>query len=326
MQKLIALIIACIAIQATPQSLPIHRSTHVDMGLTARTKIIAAKSLAWLTSASEAQQVSTPLLISPLPTPSSLRFASSTQFPLRTCLFFPYQGEIHGTWDFFARNRGDNYRNATAAWLTANGMDTIIFLAHNEDPTGPTSMFKNGYAGDVDYAQLAIMERWLQIGHAAGAKMIPTLFCDGDGTAAKGFTKHKRYFDLAIPFLSKYCAAISIGLESSECFSTKEMELLIAHAKTLTKLPIGTHMQWDCVTPLPRGLDFLLYEHSWHPALGNSKSVNEVVNEASRVINAAKIPVGFVEYNLDPTGDPIKQQSIGLKQRIPCVVVGGRLK
>jgi hypothetical protein len=309
------------AASAFGQSLTINPSTRVDMGVWAQTKMLASKSVSWM----QAEPTIPPLVA---PVYSERMKAAGIEFPLRTCLFFTYRGEVQGTWGFFGRDADEAWRNGCAKWLNDRDMNCIIFLTYcyDKDPKKGVSLFKNGYATEVDPGQVAIMERWLKAGKNAGSFMIPCLFVDDDGTADQPWDKHKRYFDLIIPFLSKYCAAICLAIESNEKFGNAKTETMVAYIKTLTTLPVGTHMAWDCKSPLPRGLDFLLFEHSWHPAQGDSKSVNQVVSEVVKAINASGLPVGPCEWNLNPAGSIIVEQAKGLKSRTPIVLNGGPIK
>jgi hypothetical protein len=298
------------------QSLPVNANTHALKGFVPQAKYLASRSVPWMTPATEGKQVVFPSVSS---------FASKNlQFPLRTCLFFPYQGEISSTWAFFARPANERFRNACGDWLGNHNLNTLIFLMYNRDPRGPVSFFKGGYATDFDMAQAAILERWLKIGKDSGAALIPCMFCDEDEqTAHAGWDKHEYYFRYTLPFLSQYCTAILIGLESNECFSTADVERLIAIARKYTSLPIGTHMQWDRKSRLPAGLDWLAYEHSFPPNRGDSVSAAAVRAEAIDVINKSGLPVAFIEYNLNPTGSRIREQTRALETLPGCVMVGG---
>jgi hypothetical protein len=248
-----------------------------------------------------------------------MRAIKAVKFPLRTCLFWKYHGKLETTWSFFARNTTEAQRIACAQWFTEQNLNALIFLTNNEDPNCPVSFFEDGFAGEIDVAQVKIIDRWLKIGRDAGAVLVPTLYCDDDGSHNYSVERHKRYFDKAIPFLSDYCDAISISIESNEKFMGL-IDEMIAYARTLTDLPIGTHMQWDCRSPLP-DLDFLLYEHKVIDA--DAMSAIECADEGAKAIKAAgNIPVGFVEYNLNPDGERIREQSRALA-KLPCVMVGG---
>lgn len=257
---------------------------------------------------------------------SAFKAKSKNEFPLRQSLFWMDGRKVESTWGFFARNHDDAWRWRYVAWLNAHRMNTMIFLMFNRDPNCRVSFFQRGYATEMDLAQALKLEWWLDFAKRAGANLVPTMFCDGDPDKNRfGWDRHERYFSQALPFLSKYCRAILIGLESTEYFSTADMERLITLAKKYTTLPIGTHMQWDRKTPLPRGLDWLGYEHSWPPDQGDRKSVAEVVAEGREAIARSKLPVAMTEYNYNPAGQRIREQSRALATLPGCVMLGGPL-
>ena len=61
---------------------------------------------------------------------------------------------------------------------------------------------------------------------------------------------------------------------------------------------------------LPRNGDFLMYEYSWHPGIGNNISVQKVVDESNRVLDLlGPGRVWFQEMNWDPESIRARQQA-----------------
>jgi hypothetical protein len=69
----------------------------------------------------------------------------------------------------------------------------------------------------------------------------------------------------------------------------------------------------------------LAYEHSWHPREGDYHSVADCVNELKD--RQAALPPGFpiwaCEWNLNPTGEQIVNQSRAMAEVPGIVGIGG---
>lgn len=250
--------------------------------------------------------------------------------PVKACLFFPYNGEVKDTWSLFSDRYGDDYILAAGNWGKANGLDTIVFLLTNDDPECRVCFSKGGvYCGAPDTAKINRLISVLKLARENGWNMVPTLFCDyqaGPNRIALNWHLHKAFCEAVCKTLNPYVRAYIIGIESSEYLTVAETERLIGWMKEFTSLPVGVHLQWDLTSPLPRNADFMAYEHSWHPGLGDSMSVADAVEEAREVIYL--IGPGrawFLEYNLNPTGTRIREQSRALHRLPGCVGIGGPL-
>jgi len=259
----------------------------------------------------------------PLAEPGS---AAAGEFPLRSSLFWMNNGKVDSTWRYLARNCSDADRQAMVAWQVAHGMNTMIFLTYARGGDCVVNPFVQTYGPDVDWAEAS---RWLELlapGKSPGVNLVPCLFCDDDPETARNEKFQNYYVPAACVALGKYSRAICIGLEMSEQFSRIGMERIIALCKQYTDKPIGVHLQWDRKSALPSGLDFLIYEHPWHPKDGDNHSAAEVASIGADVIAKSGLPVWFNEYNWNVEGQRIREQTRALAQLAGCVGVGGPLK
>jgi len=84
----------------------------------------------------------------------------------------------------------------------------------------------------------------------------------------------------------------------------------VRRAMAFDPCPVGVHNQG---TRIACNADFLAYEFSWHPADGDRFSVQDVVDEARRVMAAYPRFVWFQEMNLNPEGGRARAQARALR-------------
>lgn len=253
--------------------------------------------------------------------------AVRTDIMLKTSLFVPRNGGIDQTWCFFSSAWDDRRREECAAWLIREKMDTMVFLLDDNDPNNPVSFWKKGiYCGEPDLARVDMLLRWCRLASENGWNLIPTLFCDEDKNAGMRaqWNKHADYLFQAAAVLNPFVKGWLIGLESSEYFNAHQVDQLVAALRPFTPHPIGTHMQWDLKKEsLPTAIDFMAYEHPWHPKDGDAQSAQAVADQGRRVIEAFRKPVWFLEYNYNPSAGRVREQTRALMQLPGCVGIGG---
>jgi len=249
--------------------------------------------------------------------------AAAGEFPLRSSLFWDNNGKVDSTWRYLARNCSDADRQRMIAWQEAHGMNTMIFLTYARGSDCIVNPFKQTYGPDVDWAEAARWLRLLEPGKS-GANLVPCLFCDDDPETARNYNFQNYYVPAACVAFSPYSRAICLGLEMTEQFSNAAIERIIGICRHYTDKPLLMHAQWNMSTPLPAGLDGLIYEHPWHPGEGEKHSADEVASIGAQVIAKAGIPVGFNEYNLTPWTSRGTEQTRALS-KLPCFLIGGPL-
>jgi hypothetical protein len=151
--------------------------------------------------------------------------------------------------------------------------------------------------------------------------LVPTALCGDDGASTTNVAFLQYYLPAFIIGLYPYAAAYNLASEASKTMSVGLMETALGIMRNafdmvgLKHKPLGVHLQWNRRTLLPAGMDVLLYEFSWHPAQGNSKSVAEVVNEAQAVLNhlPAGMSVWFQEMTLDCESGRAREQARAIR-------------
>lgn len=248
---------------------------------------------------------------------------------VRNCLFFPdSHGEIQDTWSLFADDANDAYRNRAVAWAASQGLDTLVMVLNHERKT---SMFQKQYMGPLDMNKVNMALQFITSKAKEGWKIVPAWF-DGPETNPKygpilnQWDKHEAFIQAACNSLNPYVAGYLIGCETNRYFSTEQVEQLVAWTKKYSNgKPVGTHMCWKPNEyRLPANLDFLAYEFSWHPEKGDDTSAAECVREIQdRIAHAPGLPFWASEYNLNPSGSRIKEQSRALVNVNGVYGIGG---
>jgi len=242
---------------------------------------------------------------------SEMKATTGETFPKKSCLFVPIDGKVDSTWRYLSEKLSEDKRQKMIAQQVAWGMDTMIFLTYGRGGDCDINPFVQTYGPDVDWPKVA---RWMQRLEPGkhGANLIPCLFCDDDPETARNIAFHDYYVPAACVALGPYSRAICIGLEMNEQFSVAAMEHIIAVCKHYTDKPIGVHLQYRPGMALPKGLDFLIYEFSFHPKDGDKKSVSDIIMEAKTVLAACSLPIWFQEMNMNPEGQRAREQSRAL--------------
>lgn len=236
--------------------------------------------------------------------------APPAPYPIKTNLFFNYNGAIRDSWSFFARNSGDDYKNKCVSGIMAGGGNSIIALLSNGDSTAPVSFFSDCWGGTVDMAQLGILENNARMFAQVGGGFWPCFFCDGDESAAirnASNAVHDRAIGLLIAHLRPYVPGFCIGLESSEywdCERHNYFAALIRHYAP--DRYVVSHMQRVPDGGMPN-IDGWFYEHSWSPHDGDNHTPEEVVAEVQTASKYGKV-VCPVEHSTQINGTMIRKQ------------------
>jgi len=242
---------------------------------------------------------------------SKLKENKTGEFPLHSSLFWDCNGKVDSTWGYLARNNGDSWRHQLVRWHETNNLNTMIFLTYNRDPNCHVNPFIQTYGPNVDWAEAAKWLNRLEPGKH-GANLIPCLFCDDDPGTARNVAFQNYYVPAACVALGPYSRAICLGLEMTEQFSNESIERIAAICRNYTDKPLGIHLQYRPGMALPEGLDFLIYEFSFHPKDGDKKSVSDIIMEAKSVLAACSLPIWFQEMNMNPSGQIAREQSRAL--------------
>lgn len=270
---------------------------------------------------------------------NELKAITGEAFPKKSCLFCEIDGRIDSTWRYLSEKLTEPQRQQMVNQQVAWDMDAFIFLTYALGGDCEINPFVQTYGPDVDFAKAA---RWMQRLEPGkhGANLLACLLCDDDPATAQNVDFTNYYVPAACQVLGPYCRAIVAGLEMNEQYNTFKRSLspaakaehqakfrdsmtrIIKICHDNTDKPILVHMQWDTVSPLPAGLDGLIYEHPWHPADGDNHSADEVATIGAKVIARAGIPVGFNEYNIRPWGTRGREQTRELA-KLPCFLIGG---
>jgi len=240
--------------------------------------------------------------------------------PLITSLFYRNNGTMYNSWCFFADNYSESLRNEMLLAYTSAKCNSLIFLLSNANDDGPINFFKSGFAKDINYTKLLLLESYVKRIFELGGYPIPVFFCD-DGENIKyhnlSDTEYERFFGVLTTILRPYCPAFVIGIESSEYFDKDRHNYFINLIKRFAPDRfVGIHTQ-----KIPNGgmpnVDFVLYEHSWNPNDGDNHSKEEVLQEVvdfSRKVADIYKPTYIwpIEFNTNITGSKIIEQSVYL--------------
>jgi hypothetical protein len=248
----------------------------------------------------------------------------------KTCLFYPYNGEVQATWNLFARGSDEANRCACLKWFRAQNLNCITFFLNNPDAAdgnlvsffGDDLVANYGRIECLDWKRVETLIYWMDTFNSAGIMCVPCLYCDdGNYIVTQDWAKHDAFLKLCLQSLNNRVAGWIIGCESNKWTDpVNRVQTFYNMAKQYTNLPVGSHLQGYSY-PL---MDFVSFEHTWHPKYGDDKSVTDCVNEAQRAVAAAVgRPVVCLEYNLNPTGQTIRDQAEAMS-RVPGVAgVGG---
>jgi hypothetical protein len=269
--------------------------------------------------------------------------ANGLKLPLRSSLFWWFIDHAESTWGYLARNLPAATLQAMLDWQIKHGMDTMIFLTYSrlgECLVNPFTTYDLQSDIPVDMAEVIRWGNMLNPG-AYGANLIPCLFCDDDAGIAAAVEFQNYYVPAICVGLRPYAKLVCAGLEMTEQFDPTVKKMLasvkaerkaafrrkISEVAALchhyTDLPVVAHIQWDCESKLPAGLNGIIFEHPWHPGEGSNHSVDETVSIADRAIRAAKeqgIAVGFDEYNLNVNDQRYWEQREALS-KLMCFMI-----
>ncbi len=231
---------------------------------------------------------------------------------LKTSLFLP---DGKDTWSFFSWKYSDTDREKILKQLVDWKMNGMISLLSNTDERVPVEFFEK-WGGEVKWGWITKLENYAKLFYKNNAFLIPCIFCD-DGDNWKyqraSYTHQERSLSILLSVLRPFIPAVLIGLESSEYFNKADHEVFISLIKRLAPdIYVGTHLQKEPAGGMPKGLDFVAYEHSWNPTQGDSHSAEEVVREVVEATNRWGLPILPIEYNTNIGGNIAKEQAKAL--------------
>jgi len=232
--------------------------------------------------------------------------------PLKTCLFFNFNGAIRDSWSYFASNSSDAYRSTCLSSIARGGGNCVVVLLSNGDPNAPVSFWKDSYGQTPDMDKLALLVQQAKAIHDAGGALIPCFFCDDSASSHirnVDMQTHARAIGLFVTLLRPYCPAFIIGLESSEYFSTARHNEFYTLIKYLAPDRfVLVHMQGIPQDGMPL-CDAWAFEASWNPNNGDEYSGSDLVEECKTAASASGKLIWPLEYNVNVNGSKIIEQS-----------------
>lgn len=261
-----------------------------------------------------------------------LKAKAGCPFPLKSALFFydEVDRKYEATWKLLCRGWDSAKRQRCLQKQIEYGSNFITYyLYHYDDPDCRVSPFVgNPSPADIvagkmvwDWVEIAKWWPYLELGKLPGVWNVPTLFCGDSREATNNTAFHKAFIPPVVQSIHPYISGLNITSEASKTMSTAQMEAMIDVIRQAWTAAgqeqrfVGVHWQWNGRDRLPANADFLMYEFSWHPGTGLEKSVENVVDEAQRIVKASTLPVLFQEIAIESEATRAREQSRAL--RIP---------
>jgi len=254
-------------------------------------------------------------------------FKSISEFPLRSSLFWYDNAErkYESTWGLLCRN----WNAAKRARLIQKQIDyNVNFITYYLFHAGDKNCIVNPFVGNPtakqvvagqaawDWAEIEWWMPYLRLGEIPGVWCVPTLFCGDDGATTTNTAFHDIFIPPIVTALHPYIDGINIASEANKTMSVALQERVIRVIKAAWKTAkqpekfIFTHLQ-GLKSKIPAGA-VLLYQFSWHPKDGTSKSVAEVVSEGKKAL--AKYPYTcFQEMTIECETPIARAQARGLR-------------
>jgi hypothetical protein len=207
----------------------------------------------------------------------------------------------------------------------------MVFLLSADGPGCRVNFFSNGFGNDLDWDKIKTLLTWAKLAKQTGFMLIPCFYCDGDESAHirnAPWEKHYRYLQVMTALLNPYVDCYMLGIESTEYWSNEYHAVFDYWLRNVFApgKQIIHHWQWDGKRPLADA-DVLAYEFPWYPGDGDQKSVGQVQAIAQQIINAGSgRAMWWMEYNLNPNGPRIREQSRMLIKLPYTCGVGGPVK
>ena len=258
-------------------------------------------------------------------------------FPLRSSLFLydKVEKKYDATWGLLCDNWNAAKRDRVIQKQIEYNCNFITYyLFHAGDPNCVVNPFVGcPTAQQVVEGQCtwdwAKIERWmpfLRLGEIPGVWCVPTLFCGDDGATCNNTTFHDAFIPIIATSLHPYIDGINIASEANKTMSVAMQERVINVIKNAWKAAgqkekfIFTHLQ-GLNTQVPNGA-VVLYQFSWHPKYGTTKSVKDVVREGQQAL--AKYPYTlFQEMTIECETLIARQQSKALVKLPGCYMRPG---
>jgi hypothetical protein len=234
---------------------------------------------------------------------------------VKNSLFWRYNGEIKSSWYLCGDEGTPAMREAHLQWCIKEKCDTVVLNMNNEEMM---SLFRNGYMRDLDIPKCEVFMQYVRKIALSGGNVVPVFF---DGPAIPGAKYHPivESWHLHEAFIAATCAALNpyvrayiIGCETNRYFSVEQVEELVRVTKKYCGLlPVGTHEQsvgqkngqWVLHRRIPSNLDFFGYETSNHPADGDQRTPDDMVEEVRFLVSQCQgKPVWVMEHNLNADG------------------------
>ncbi|MFA5430100.1 MAG: hypothetical protein WC329_02955 [Candidatus Omnitrophota bacterium] len=259
----------------------------------------------------------------------NLSKAGGITFPLRSSLFWydNVDRKYESTWPLLCDNWDANKRMRCLQKQIEYGCNTLTYFLYHFDDSGcrVSPLIGNPKPEDIaagnlnwDWTKIAAWWPYFELGNLPGICLIPTLFCGDSRRATNNTAFHRAFIPPVVQSIHPYITGINIASEASKTMSTAQMEAMIEvviaawKAANLPRKFVGVHLQWNGRDRLPANADFLMYEFSWHPGEGHKHSVDDVINEAKRIIAASPLPVLFQELTIECETEIAREQSRAL--------------
>jgi len=226
------------------------------------------------------------------------------QYPLPASLF---SGDADATWKLLDKKMSLTQINNMIGKQIGYGSKLYTFICFhmgNPDeifnpfrgnPTAAQIMAKVHAMQTVEY-DVNEVERWMtyfRVGLEPDTYLVPTAFCGDDGATTCNDAFTAWFLPAFIIALYPYVVAYNLATEASKTMGVSRQERALKIMRDafdmasppLPPKPLAVHLQWNGRTPLPKGMDVLIYEFSWNPKYGHEKSVQEVVTELQDRLN-----------------------------------------
>ncbi|MFA7212139.1 MAG: hypothetical protein WC110_11910 [Bacteroidales bacterium] len=255
-----------------------------------------------------------------------LKSKQAGEFPLRSSLFW-YDNVVNkyeSTWPLLSANWDSVKRTRCLQKMIDYNCNFITyFLYHFDDPRCKVSPYVGcpspadiaGGKAVWDWAKIGDWWKYLTLGTLPGVWCVPTLFCGDSREATNNTAFHRAFIPPVVTALHPYVDGFNIASEASKTMSVAQMEAVIQVIRNAwtaagqAQKYVIVHWQWNGFDRLPNNADALLYEFSWHPKDGRSKSVAETVAEAKRIIAASRLPVLFHEITIESESKEARAQA-----------------
>ncbi len=261
----------------------------------------------------------------------NLAVKSASEFPLPASLFLDNKGSPWSTWSLLAKDQPQHV-NEIIRKQREYGSKLITFMLWNM--VDPRFAVENPFVGNPKASEIMrrvnamqdpgfdvneITVRWPAILDKAAQTMylVPTIFCGDDRVSTRNWGFVRWFVPAVIRTMYPRVVGYNLISEASKSWNGSEIDevVKICHwafdmEPKLPRKPIFVHQQGTDIGTLADGL---MYEWSFHPAMGDQQSVAAVVAEARRALAAYPGPIWFQELNLFCEGPRAREQARAIR-------------